>query len=181
VKRWHYALIGLIGLVIGWGSVAVGRYLVLLTSPVKVLPFVLSLGDVIEGNNVSFTVHIVNNTNQTFRLIRIDASTCGCFFERQRLPKLIPPQAKVPLVFGMRTEQLPDHFRAQLTFVLTNHSGATFTPAVTLIGSVRREIAVTPAFLDFGTVLLGGGDFSHCLPSRVDWKGLQNCRCGSAA
>ena len=173
MKRWHYALISLIGLVVGWGSVALGRYLMLLTSPVKALPFVLALGDVVEGDNVPFTVHIVNNTNQTLRLVQIDASTCGCFFERQKLPKLIPPQSKVPIAFGLRTDNLPDQFVERLAFILTDSSGTTFTPTVTLTGKVLREIIVNPAFIDFGTVILGG-DFSHCLPSRVDWKGLQN-------
>ncbi|WKU15544.1 hypothetical protein Q2T83_14565 [Fervidibacter sacchari] len=103
----------------------------------------------------------------------MNASTCGCFFERQKLPKLIPPQSKVPIAFGLRTDNLPDQFVERLAFILTDSSGTTFTPTVTLTGKVLREIIVNPAFIDFGTVILGG-DFSHCLPSRVDWKGLQN-------
>ncbi|MFN3422432.1 MAG: hypothetical protein ACK40X_11990, partial [Armatimonadota bacterium] len=72
------------------------------------------------------------------------------------MPETIPPKSKVPLSFGLRTENLPDHFQERLTFVLTDPSGAIFNPAVTLRGKVLREISVNPAFLDFGTVILGG-------------------------
>lgn len=128
----------------------------LLSSPVKVLPSALALGEVVEGNSVTFTVHIVNNTNQTLQLVRVNASACGCLFERQKLPKLILPQSKVPIAFNLRTDNLPDPFRQQLTFILTNPLGTTFSPTLVLTGKVVRELIFNPSFLDFGTVLLGG-------------------------
>jgi hypothetical protein len=179
--RWHYGLAAVLGLVVGYMGVKGVSLVAWMNAPVRVMPHTVRLGEMVEGNDASFSVNLINRTEQPLRLVRVHYSVCGCFFEQKKLPEIIAPRSNVSLAFGVRTEQLPDQFRAQLTFVLTNPSGATFTPAVTLIGSVRREIAVTPAFLDFGTVLLGGGDFSHCLPSRVDWESLQNCRCGSAA
>lgn len=132
------------------------RYLVSAVSPVKVEPSSVSLGKVVEGEDVSFTVYIVNNTAQTLRLTRFNVSTCGCLFEQGKLPETIPPQPKVPLNFGLRTENLPDQFQERLTFVLIDSSGTTFTPTVTLIGKVLREISVNPAFVDFGKVILRG-------------------------
>lgn len=87
--RWHYGLVALVGLAVGWGSVNLGRYFVSLTAPVKVLPFKISLGEVIEGKDASFTVNIINNTDQTLNLVRFTASTCGCLFEQQKLPQTI--------------------------------------------------------------------------------------------
>ncbi len=167
--RWHYGLVALLGLFVGWGSVNLVRYLVFQLSPVKVEPSAISLGEVVEGENVPFTVYIINSTAQTLQLTRFHASTCGCFFEQQKLPKTIPPQSKVPLSFGLRTENLPDRFQERLTFVLTNSSGATFTPTVTLTGKVLREIVANPTFLDFGTVLLGGGNYSDLLTAKSHW------------
>lgn len=60
------------------------------------------------------------------------------------------------IAFGLRSENLPDRFQEHLTFVLTEPSGKTFTPTVTLTGKVLREVTVNPAFVDFGTVLLVG-------------------------
>ncbi|MFN3422433.1 MAG: hypothetical protein ACK40X_11995 [Armatimonadota bacterium] len=79
--RWHYGLTALLGLIVGWGSVNMVRYLSLQVLPVKVKPSFISLGEVVEGENVSFTVHILNNTDRTLQLTRFHASTCGCFFE----------------------------------------------------------------------------------------------------
>lgn len=88
---WQYGLIALIGLAVGWGSVNLGQYFASLTAPVKVMPSKISLGEVVEGSDASFTVNIVNNSDQTLNLVRFTASTCGCFFEQQKLPQTIPP------------------------------------------------------------------------------------------
>jgi hypothetical protein len=154
--RWHYGLVAVLGLAVGYMSVRGVLLMAWMTAPVKVVPHTVRLGEMVDGNDASFAVNIINRTEQPLRLVRVHYSVCGCFFEQEKLPEVIAPHSSVPLSFGIRTEQLPDQFRAQLTFVLTDPYGVTFTPAVTLIGSVRREIAVTPAFIDFGTVLLGG-------------------------
>lgn len=166
--RWHYGMTALLGLVVGWGSVSLGRhfarFLAWHAAPVRIEPFVLSLGDLVAGKNVPFTVCLINRTDQTLRLVRVNYSVCGCFFERQKLPEIVPPHTKLRVAFGLKTEFLSDRFHERLTFILTDPSGKTFTPTVTLTGNVRREIAINPAFLDFGTVILGGGlpIFSLC-------------------
>ncbi len=154
--RWHYGLVAVIGLAVGYMSVRGASLVAWMNAPVKVVPNTVRLGEMVEGNDASFSVNIINRTEQPLRLVRVHYSVCGCFFEQEKLPEVIAPRSNVSLAFGVHTEQLPDQFRAQLTFVLTDPSGVTFTPTVTLIGSVRREIAVTPALIDFGTVLLGG-------------------------
>lgn len=149
-------MVALLGLVIGWGSVNFVQYLVSWAAPVKVQPQKISLGEVVEGEDVSFTVQIVNKTDQTLKLSRFTASTCGCFFEQQKLPQTIPPRTKVSFAIGLQSENLPEHFREHLTFILTTPSGKTFAPTVTLTGKVLKEITVNPSFIDFGTVVLGG-------------------------
>ncbi len=171
--RWHYGLVALLGLAIGWGSVNAVRYLVSAVSPVKVEPSSVSLGKVVEGEDVSFTVYIVNNTAQTLRLTRFNVSTCGFLFEQGKLPETIPLQSKVPLNFGLRTENLPDQFQERLTFVLIDSPGTTFAPTVTLIGKVLREISVNPAFIDFGTVILGS-NYSDSITAKFDWTNFRN-------
>lgn len=171
--RWHYGLIALLGLIVGWGSVNAARYLVLQIAPVKVVPSSVSLGEVVEGESVPFTVQILNNTDRSLQLTRFQASICGCFFERHKLPETIPPKSKVPLNFGLNAEKLPDRFQERLTLVLTDSLGVVFTPAVALTGKVLREIAVNPAFLDFGTVILGG-NYSDSFVTKFDWANFHS-------
>lgn len=102
-----------------------------------------------------FTVRLINRTDQPLRLLRVNYSVCGCFFERTALPKEVPPRSSVTLSFGLHTEKLEGRFRERLTFVLASPQGRNYTPTMVLSGVVRREIEVTPKMLDFGTVMLG--------------------------
>ena len=156
MSRWYYGLVATVGLLVGYLSMKVSALLAWLNAPVRVEPNIVKLGELVEGNEASFTVNIANRTDRPMKLVRVHFSVCGCFFERQKLPDIVLPHSKVPISFGVKTEQLPDQFQAQLSFVLAEPSGATYTAAANLIGSVRKEIAITPTFLDFGTVLLGG-------------------------
>ena len=152
----HYILIALIGLIVGWSGSMLWRNIALLSLPVKVQPYKVSLGEVVEGEIASFTVQIVNGTDHPLKLVRVNPSSCGCLVEHRKLPEAIPPHSKVPVVLGLKAENLPDRFREHLTFILTDSSGATFNPTVVLTGKVVRELVVNPAYLDFGTVVLGG-------------------------
>ena len=154
--RWHYGLVATVGLLVGYLGMKVSVLSAWLNAPVRVEPNIVKLGELVEGNAASFSVSVANRTDRPMKLVRVHFSVCGCLFERQKLPDIVPPHSKVPISFGIKTEQLPDQFQARLSFILAEPYGATYTATANLIGSVRREIAMLPTFLDFGTVLLGG-------------------------
>ncbi len=170
MRHWHYGLVAAVGLLVGYLGIRATEVVARMLAPVRLEPATLSLGEMVEGLPASFAVHLINRTDQTLRLVRVHYSACGCFFERQKLPETFPPYSRVSLAFGVRTEQLPDRLHAQLTVALATPSGATFTPAMTLMGTVRREIAITPSLLDFGTVLLGGGNSTQGHAAKFDWR-----------
>ena len=79
--RWHYGLAAVLGLVVGYMGVKGVSLVAWMNAPVRVMPHTVRLGEMVEGNDASFSVNLINRTKQPLRLVRVHYSVCGCFFE----------------------------------------------------------------------------------------------------
>ncbi len=97
--RWHYGLAAVLGLVVGYMGVKGASLVAWMNAPVMVMPHTVRLGEMLEGNDASFSVNLVNRTEQPLRLVSVHYSVCGCFFEQKKLPEIIAPRSNVSLAF----------------------------------------------------------------------------------
>lgn len=146
----------LLGLLVGSGGVWIWRRVTALQMPVKVMPSRLDLGVIEKGETRPFSLTVLNMTRQPLRLVRVRYSVCGCFFERQRFPKVLLPGQPFSLAFGLQTKQLeagPLH--EHLILLIATPDGQTFSSTVTLVGTIHQTVTADPPELRWRGVLVG--------------------------
>ena len=69
--RWHYGLVAVLGLTVGYMGVKGVSLVAWMNAPVRVMPHTVRLGEMVEGNDASFSVNLINRTKQPLRLVRV--------------------------------------------------------------------------------------------------------------